>query len=107
MGGTLRSPTISTQNRTIVKQATHRTNGVNLNSDKDDIPPVLVGDVSLSRIAILARKHPEMTFTSLAYRIDLAMLKEAFRRIKKSGAAGVDKVTASSYAEYLDQNWGV
>ncbi len=104
MGDTPRSPTISTQNCTNAKQAPRRSKSVNPNSEKEDSPPVLVGEVSLSRIAILARNHPEMVFTSLAHRIDLAMLKEAFRRIKKSSASGVDKVTALSYAEDLDQN---
>jgi len=104
MGDTQRSQTISTQHHATVKQAIHKTIGVNLNYEIESSPPLLVGEVSLSRIAILARQHPEMTFTSLAHRINPGMLKEAFRRIKKSSAAGVDKVTASSYTVDLDQN---
>jgi len=104
MGDTQRSQTISTQNRTIEKQVTHRVNSANPVSESKGSPPILVGDASLSGIAILARKHPEMTFTSLAHRLDLAMLHEAFRRVKKSSAAGVDNVTALNYAVDLDQN---
>jgi group II intron reverse transcriptase/maturase len=104
MGDTLRSQTISTQNRTTVEQATHKTNRVKLNPGDDDNPPVLVGEVSLNRIAMLAKKNPEMSFTSLAHRIDLSLLREAFRRIKKGGAAGVDKVTAADYVVDLDRN---
>ena len=79
-------------------------NRVDLNSCKQNTPPLLMGEVSLSRIAIMAMKNPEMIFNSLAHRIDLAMLREAYTKIKKRGAAGVDKVTAASYAQDLDQN---
>ena len=98
MGDTQRSQTISTQNRTIEKQVTRRTNSANSGSESKGIPTILVGDASLSGIAILARKHPEMTFTSLAHRLDLAMLHEAFRRVKKSSAAGVDKLMVMVYS---------
>jgi group II intron reverse transcriptase/maturase len=104
MENTPRSQTISTENRTIVEQATHNTNSVKQNSGDDDKPPVLVGEVSLNRIAMLAKNNPEMSFTSLAHRVDLSLLREAFRRIKKGGAAGVDKVTAADYVIDLDQN---
>ena len=104
MGDTLRSQTISTDNRTIVEQATHKTNRVKQNPGDEDKPPVLVGEVSLNRIAMLAKNNPEMSFTSLAHRVDLSLLREAFRRIKKGGAAGVDKVTAADYVIDLDQN---
>jgi group II intron reverse transcriptase/maturase len=103
MGDTQRSQTISPQNHTSVEQATHMTR-VDPNFCKQATPPLLVGEVSLSHIAIMAMKKPKMVFTSLVHRIDLAMLREAYRRIKKRGAAGVDKVTAASYVQNLDQN---
>jgi len=104
MGDTPRSRTISTKDRIITKQVTRDNNSVNHCSGNDDKPPILVGEVSLSRLEMLAKKNPEMTFTSLAHRIDLPLLWEAFRRIKKGGAAGVDKVTAAEYTVELEQN---
>jgi len=51
----------------------------------------------LQRIAMLARKHPEWVFTTLAHVIDEDFLKEAFRRTRKNGATGVDGETAAEY----------
>jgi group II intron reverse transcriptase/maturase len=56
------------------------------------------------RIAELAKQMPEAGFTSLAYYIDLEWMKEAYRRTRKDGAAGVDDVTAAQYEEDLDNN---
>ncbi len=53
------------------------------------------------RIAELARIHPEVSFTSLAYHIDIRWLYEAYQRTRKDGAVGVDKQTAEEYAEDL------
>ena len=59
---------------------------------------------SLQRIATLAREAPELAFTTLAHHIDLAFLKEAYRRTRKDGAVGVDGQTAQAYAEDLEKN---
>ena len=56
------------------------------------------------RIAELAKQMPEAGFTSLAYYIDLEWMKEAYRRTRKDGAAGVDDVRAAQYEEDLDNN---
>jgi RNA-directed DNA polymerase len=56
------------------------------------------------RIAELARIHPEASFTSLAYHIDLWWLHEAFQRTRKGGAVGVDGQTAEEYAKGLGEN---
>lgn len=63
-------------------------------------------DVStkLQRIAELARQMPDKALTSLAYRIDIDWLKEAYRRTRKDGASGVDGQTAEQYAANLDAN---
>lgn len=45
-----------------------------------------------------------MAFTSLAYLMDLDWLKEAYRRTRKDGAAGVDGVTAEEYERDLEGN---
>ena len=57
----------------------------------------------LQRIAELARM-PGLVLTTLAHHIDIAFLKEAYRRTRKDGAAGVDGQTASEYAANLDAN---
>ncbi len=56
------------------------------------------------RIAKLARIHPEVSFTSLAYHIDLNWLYEAYQRTRKDGAVGVDRQTAYEYAQDLGKN---
>ena len=56
------------------------------------------------RIAALAKQSPEMAFTSLAYQMDIDWLKEAYRRTRKDGAAGVDGVTAEEYEQALEGN---
>jgi RNA-directed DNA polymerase len=56
------------------------------------------------RIAELARLNPQMGFTSLNHHIDLPWLYEAYRRVRKDGAVGVDGQTAADYAERLRDN---
>src|ERR1043166_2942546 len=58
----------------------------------------------LHRIAELARKKPTMAFRSLAHLIDAELLRVAFQRTRKSGATGVDGVTAEAYAKDLCTN---
>ena len=55
----------------------------------------------LERIATMAREHPERVFSSLGHVIDQALLHEAYRRTRKSGAPGIDGQTAAEYAEHL------
>jgi RNA-directed DNA polymerase len=63
-------------------------------------------DVStrLQRIAEVARREPQLVLTTLAHHIDVEMLREAYRRTRKNGAAGVDGVTAQQYEKNLDAN---
>jgi RNA-directed DNA polymerase len=58
----------------------------------------------LQRIAKLARDAPDMAFTTLAHHLDLAWLREAYRRTRKDGAPGVDGQTAEQYAAALEDN---
>ena len=58
----------------------------------------------LHRIATLAREAPQRVLTALAHHIDVAFLREAFRRTRKDGAPGMDGQTAARYAETLDTN---
>jgi RNA-directed DNA polymerase len=65
-----------------------------------------VADISprLQRIAELAREDRGRSLVSLAHHIDLPFLKEAYRRTRKGGGAGVDEQTAEAYAEDLEGN---
>lgn len=56
------------------------------------------------RIAYLARERPELAFTSLAHHIDVFWMHEAYRRIKKKGASGVDGKSASDFEQNLMGN---
>ena len=56
------------------------------------------------RIAQLARQMPGKALTSLNQHLDLAWLREAYRRTRKDGAAGVDGQTAADYEKDLEGN---
>jgi RNA-directed DNA polymerase len=58
----------------------------------------------LQRIAELAREDPERALLSLANRIDVEFLHEAYRRTRKDGATGVDGQTGKEYEEKLWEN---
>lgn len=67
---------------------------------------MLETDIStkLQRIAKLAHDAPELAFTTLAHHLDLAWMREAYRRTRKDGATGVDGQSAQQYAERLEEN---
>ncbi|MEN6494055.1 MAG: hypothetical protein ABFD16_07175 [Thermoguttaceae bacterium] len=56
------------------------------------------------RIAEMAKRSPQMGFTSLAYLMDLDWLKTAFHRTRQDGSPGVDGQTWTEYAKNLESN---
>ena len=58
----------------------------------------------LRKIAKLAREKPEEPLVNLAHHIDVEFLREAYRRRRKDGAAGVDGQRAEEYADNLEEN---
>ena len=58
----------------------------------------------LHEIAQEASQNPEWVFTTLAHRIDVEFLYEAYTKLNKKGAPGLNKVTAADYRENLEQN---
>ena len=58
----------------------------------------------LERIAKLAKQMPGVPLRTLAHHIDVEWLQEAYRRVRKDGATGVDGQTATQYAEHLQSN---
>jgi len=61
-------------------------------------------ETKIQEIAEQAEEYPEMVFTTLAHRMDVEWLREAYRRTNKSSAAGVDGVTAAEYGANLEEN---
>ena len=58
----------------------------------------------LRRIAQLAREAPDRAFVSLGHNLDMDWMREAYRRTRKDGAAGVDGQTARQYEQKLEEN---
>ncbi len=58
----------------------------------------------LRRIAKLAREMPEVELNTLAHHIDMDWMREAFRRTRKDGAAGVDGRSGREYGADLEAN---
>ncbi len=56
------------------------------------------------RIAELAKRSAQISFTSLTHLLDLDWLREAYQRTRKDGAAGVDGQTSRDYAANLEGN---
>jgi len=56
------------------------------------------------KLAKLAQIEPKLVLTTLAHHIDEVWLREAYRRTRKDGAAGVDGVTAAEYETDLEEN---
>jgi RNA-directed DNA polymerase len=59
---------------------------------------------TLSALGTKAGEAPEHRFRSVARLLDRRMLGEAFRRLKRKAAPGIDGVTHAEYAENLDEN---
>lgn len=90
-------------------KATHRREGeagynVLLNGTMGDTLRSQTISTELQQIAQQAADYPDSIFTTLAHRIDIPFLREAYRRTRKKGAPGVDKITAKEYAENLEEN---
>ena len=56
------------------------------------------------KLAKLARIEAKLVLTTLAHHIDEVWLREAYRRTRKDGAAGIDGVTAAQYEAELERN---
>jgi retron-type reverse transcriptase len=69
-----------------------------------DTPGSPTISTKLQKIAQQAERYPAMVFNNLYHLIDYEFLREAYRRTRKSGAPGVDKITAGAYAVRLEEN---
>src|SRR5512145_347916 len=60
--------------------------------------------MKLQSIAQQAQRYPAMVFNNVCHLIDHDFLLEAYRLTRKNSAPGVDQVTATQYAEHLEDN---
>jgi len=60
--------------------------------------------MKLQRIAQQAKDYPAMVFDNVFHLIDYDFLLEAYRLTRKNSAPGMDQVTATQYAEHLEDN---
>ncbi len=58
----------------------------------------------LSRIAQRAKDYPRERFTALSHHLNAEVLRENWETLNKRGAVGVDRVTATDYANHLEAN---
>jgi retron-type reverse transcriptase len=52
----------------------------------------------------MAKQHAGRVLTTLAHHIDEEWMREAYRRTRKSGATGVDGVTAAQHEGHLEES---
>ena len=55
-------------------------------------------------IARKATEDPQFVFQRIAHHLDEALLEEAFHRLRKNAAPGIDGQTTADYAEGLQEN---
>ncbi|MDQ2949804.1 MAG: group II intron reverse transcriptase/maturase [Acidobacteriota bacterium] len=58
----------------------------------------------LNRISETAKQYPTYTFRTVAHLINVELLTESFRQLRKDAAAGVDEITARDYQKNLQRN---
>ena len=56
---------------------------------------------------MLAKKSPDMVFTSLNHYLDYEWMHRAYALTRKDGAVGIDGQTAEGYAINLEENLSV
>ncbi len=61
-------------------------------------------ETKLQRIAEKARKDSGCRFTSLFHLMNIEMMRECFRSLRKNAAVGIDKVSKEEYAVNLEEN---
>ena len=69
-----------------------------------DTPGSQTISTQLQEIAEQAVRHPDTVFNNLYHRINVDLLREAHRKVRKDVSPGVDKVTAKEYAKNLEEN---
>ena len=60
--------------------------------------------IGLTRIAQRAKEYPQERFTALLHHLNVELLGKIWETMNKSGAVGVDRMTATAYAKDLEAN---
>jgi group II intron reverse transcriptase/maturase len=60
----------------------------------------------LQEIAEQAVCYPEMIFNNVYHKVNVDLLREAYRQTRKDSSPGLDKVTAAEYGANLEENLG-
>jgi RNA-directed DNA polymerase len=58
----------------------------------------------LHRLSELAKEDPTLQFTSLAHLLNVEMLGDAYRRLRKDASPGIDGLTVQEYERGLERN---
>ena len=58
----------------------------------------------LRRLSELAKQDPKLKFTSVAHLLNVELLGDAYRRLRKDASPGIDGLTAQEYEQNLEEN---
>jgi RNA-directed DNA polymerase len=72
--------------------------------DAGETQPLTSVSTRQQHIAEMARKYAGQPLTSLSHHLDLLWLREAYTRVRRGSAPGVDGQTVAEYGENLDAN---
>jgi len=69
-----------------------------------EIRPLTSVRTRQEHIAYVAGKYTDSPLTTLSHHLDMLWMREAFSRVKRDSAPGIDGVTVAHYAENLEAN---
>ena len=85
-------------------QEDHRKEGSDRRADAGEQRPRESVSTRQRRIAKMAGKYADSPLTTLSHHMDLLWMRQAYFRLKRDSAPGVDGQTVSDYGEDLDRN---
>ena len=104
MTGTSNSEVISTKQAKIARLASYERSGGSCTTPPgaavDPPPPTLCSAL----LPPESQPRRELVLKTLAHHVDQEWLHEAYRRVRKDGAVGVDGVDAEAYEAALEEN---
>lgn len=82
----------------------HRKEGSDRRADAGEKRPLESVSTRQRRIATMAAKYADSPLTTLSHHMDLLWMRQAYFRLKRDSAPGVDGRTVSDYGKDLDRN---
>jgi RNA-directed DNA polymerase len=89
------SPTEAVEGRPLAKENTQEPNSYRTPSRESE-------PTGLARVREAAKKDKKIRFTALLHHVNIDLLRDSYRGLKKKAAAGVDEVTWQEYGEDLE-----